>query len=237
MRSTPAAITLCILLASCTGEAEQEKPVTDVPEQPPASRATAEVADQWAADLINGAEAWEAVTAEAVPAHRINFALCRLPIPGVDDHGPHDAYAIEDLFDEDPDAIPEVIADATPTSPANQYIVNPVGREHFYSDKQARDPAASQPLPVGTVIIKEKYQRIEDANKRTNPHSFGVMIKQEPGYDPEHGDWEYAYIELGNENKITSATRGKIASCIDCHANRKQTDYVFRGYPLMNAPD
>jgi hypothetical protein len=99
-----------------------------------------------------------------------------------------------------------------------------------------QDPKTQQRMPVGTVIIKEKYNLIEDANKRINPKAFGVMIKHEPGYDPEHGDWEYAYIEVDEPNTITGATRGKLASCIDCHANRKDTDYVFGSYPLLAQP-
>ena len=164
-----------------------------------------------------------------------NFGLCRLPIPGIDDHGPHKAYSFEDLYGDD--------RDQTPKSPANQFIVNPIGRGAFnIASVDAAPPpqpvdAVPPSLPVGTIIIKEKYTQLEDANQRTNPHSFGVMIKHEPGYNPEHGDWEYAYIELGDEMKITSAARGKLANCIDCHANAKTADYVFGSYLFLDVPE
>ena len=223
MRSTPALLTLCIALAGCAGEAEQDRPISEAPEQDTTPVVSAEPEYEWAAELINNAAEWKPVTEKAVPAHQMNFGLCRLPIPGVDDHGPHNAYTFADLHGDD--------RDKTPKSPANQFIVNPIGRSAFYN---VSDDALPAPLPVGTVIIKEKYNQIEDANKRANPHSFGVMIKHEPGYNPEQGDWEYAYIEMGDEMKITGATRGKLATCIDCHANRKAADYVFRNYPLMD---
>ena len=95
---------------------------------------------------------------------------------------------------------------------------------------------APPPLPVGTIIIKEKYDHIEDAKTRTKADAYAAMIKHEPGYDADHNDWEYVYIELDKPNTITGATCGKLDSCIDCHANRKQTDYVFRDYPLLAPP-
>lgn len=169
------------------------------------------------------------MTTAAVPADFTRYGLCRRRIPGIDDHGPHSANY---------KSWKSKHTDDTPKSPANQFLVNPIGRGHFYDIASQVDKVKSvlPPHPVGTVIIKEKYNLIEDAKQRINPKAFGVMIKHEPGYDPEHGDWEYAYIELKEPNTITGATRGKLASCIDCHANRKLTDYVFRSYPLMPPP-
>jgi hypothetical protein len=47
------------------------------------------------------------------------------------------------------------------------------------------------------------------------------MIKRPPGYDPDHGNWEFFYFE--DPVKIES---GKIASCVDCH-NIARQDHVF----------
>jgi hypothetical protein len=61
---------------------------------------------------------------------------------------------------------------------------------------------------------------------------IGGMVKRQPGYDPEHGDWEYFYVELASELpkrrpiKGRSAT-GRLANCIDCHSYTAETDYVF----------
>lgn len=77
--------------------------------------------------------------------------------------------------------------------------------------------------PVGTVIVKSKLE---------NPKSreailYTVMRKRAAGYDPEHGDWEYAVLE-GRTNRVLS--RGRIDSCIDCHQQYQETDHVTRAY-------
>ena len=50
----------------------------------------------------------------------------------------------------------------------------------------------------------------------------GGMVKRSPGYDPEHGDWEYFYFEGKGEPQ-----GGRIASCVQCHDSVKSKDHVF----------
>jgi hypothetical protein len=91
--------------------------------------------------------------------------------------------------------------------------------------------AAKAPLPAGTTIVKEKHI---DREAKEAPYAYGAMIKREPGYDAEHGDWEYLYVVLTPEKTVT---RGRLESCIDCHAHAKDKDYVFRTYlPGQAAP-
>ena len=80
------------------------------------------------------------------------------------------------------------------------------------------------PLPVGTVIVKEKHL-VASAEKP--PVEYGAMIKREPGYDPDHGNWEYMYVTREPEKHIE---RGRISSCIECHDIAKDQDYLFRTY-------
>jgi hypothetical protein len=84
----------------------------------------------------------------------------------------------------------------------------------------------AQPYPVGSIIVKEKkwlgnevFGKYETAARRDG---VGGMIKREPGYDPQHGDWEFFYFE--EPAKIQS---GKIQSCVACHAGAAGTDHVF----------
>ncbi len=93
--------------------------------------------------------------------------------------------------------------------------VNPIGLAQF---------KAGQPVPVGTMVVKEKYP---DYSPDATPAAVAAMIKHEPGYDPEHGDWEYAYEQFSPEHKMS---RGKIESCIECHKGTRSTDYLFRPY-------
>lgn len=88
---------------------------------------------------------------------------------------------------------------------------------------------AGRPLPVGTTVVKEKHH---DREAKGPPTEYGAMIKRAAGYDPPHGDWEYLYVVTTPDQKVT---RGKLGSCIDCHANRADNDYLFRDY-LPPAP-
>lgn len=84
------------------------------------------------------------------------------------------------------------------------------------------------PMPVGTVIIKEKHSSESAAGP---PDSFGAMIKREPGYDPDNGDWEYVFGGIGGK---PPTERGRLANCIACHsAYAKDEDYLFRDYDWM----
>ena len=84
--------------------------------------------------------------------------------------------------------------------PAIVVRVSPEGRDDFL---------AGRPVPVGTVVVKEKHwNEVADS-----PSALAVMIKREPGYDPDHGDWEYGYEHLLAVKK-PRVVRGKLDSCI-----------------------
>jgi hypothetical protein len=79
--------------------------------------------------------------------------------------------------------------------------------------------------PVGALIVKQKYADAE--GKKTELYT--LMQKREPGYDPEHGDWEYAIV---NQTAKQVLARGRLESCIACHKAHDKTDYVTRAYPI-----
>jgi hypothetical protein len=101
-------------------------------------------------------------------------------------------------------------------SPAVRVFANPVAEAHLRSNN-------TNALPVGSVIVKEKLTD----DKATEPHAYAAMIKREAGYDPDHGDWEYVYADLGEGGKVE---RGKIESCIACHTGQAKQDYLFLPY-------
>jgi hypothetical protein len=84
--------------------------------------------------------------------------------------------------------------------------------------------AGDAPMPVGTTVVKEKHT---DILAKEPVAEYGAMVKREPGYDPEHGDWEYVYVVLKPQKNVT---RGRLESCIECHAHAKDQDYLFRTY-------
>ena len=81
-----------------------------------------------------------------------------------------------------------------------------------------------KPLPTGAVVVKEKY-----ANRLASGplHEYAMMVKQEAGYYPEGGDWEYVYVTLGHERKVS---RGRLTQCAGCHVSAKERDSLFRSY-------
>jgi Cytochrome P460 len=95
--------------------------------------------------------------------------------------------------------------------------VNNVGIKAMISPK-------SIPFPTGAVIVKKKVkpQSLDDAALL-----YTVMIKNQLAFNPKAGGWEFATIS-GNPPQIRS--RGDLASCMECHLQRQQHDYVFRTY-------
>jgi hypothetical protein len=82
--------------------------------------------------------------------------------------------------------------------------------------------------PIGSVIVKEKQGLAYNTRAVSGQHDsrttdgVGGMIKRAPGYDPDHGDWEYFYFEAPSRIE-----HGTITSCIECHRGASASDYVF----------
>ena len=83
------------------------------------------------------------------------------------------------------------------------------------------------PYPVGSIFVKDKSALGYWSNDPNDKMEDGVggMLKREAGYDPGNGDWEYFYY-----TDPTKIERGKIKSCVECHAGAKATDHVFGGW-------
>ena len=83
---------------------------------------------------------------------------------------------------------------------------------------------AGDRLPLGAVVIKEKYA---DRQASGPLREYAVMVKRDPGYDPAGGDWEYAYVTLAPKRAVK---RGRLAACAGCHASARQRDFLFGSY-------
>ncbi len=93
--------------------------------------------------------------------------------------------------------------------------VNSVGEHAMLNDKLPR-------FPEGTIVLKEK---LDSADPGSKPILITAMIKHKAGYDPQHGNWEYV-VTNGDGSQLEA--RGKLANCGGCHAQKKNTDFVFR---------
>jgi hypothetical protein len=79
-------------------------------------------------------------------------------------------------------------------------------------------------FPIGSVIIKEKFEYDNTALFKDTVELYTMMIKREKGYNEECGDWEFLAID-GNLQDIE---RGKLANCMKCHIYESKTDFIFR---------
>ena len=104
--------------------------------------------------------------------------------------------------------------------------MNPTAEQVHQDDSAA--------YPVGSVVVKEKHELVTDGpspdglavDQASSTAAIAGMIKRAPGYDPDHGDWEYFYYE----NNQVAAT-GRLSNCIDCHTYAADRDYVFGRWP------
>lgn len=93
-------------------------------------------------------------------------------------------------------------------------------------------------VKVGTIMTRRAYY-YPYTNKRDSLLNVVVMVKREPGYYPEGGDWEYmdiAYDKTTDYNinpngmlvlSDNSITRGKITKCANCHTKASGNDFLF----------
>jgi hypothetical protein len=76
------------------------------------------------------------------------------------------------------------------------------------------------PYPVGARVYKPLYPD----EKRSEISKLVIMVKMQPGYDPQNNDWWYGVTD---ETGSDIYYQGRIRSCIDCHKEAEGTDYMF----------
>jgi len=79
------------------------------------------------------------------------------------------------------------------------------------------DPARSQPLPEGAMIVEVLRSPGSDVVE-----AFFVMLKRAPGYDATGHDWEYLVVRRDAQIE----DRGRIALCARCHAEAS-SEHLF----------
>jgi hypothetical protein len=92
--------------------------------------------------------------------------------------------------------------------------VNDVGAAAYRADEN--------PLPVGTIVVKEEFVGA-DCGDDDDLMFWSVMRKEAPGFDAADADWRFQEVGAPNrnvrlDNKVT---------CIDCH---REPDCVARDY-------
>ena len=82
----------------------------------------------------------------------------------------------------------------------------------------------NRPLPVGAVVVKEKYIGRGPADSL---RAYAVMTKRREESAARGGGWEYAYVDLTPEAKVAS---GNLDHCAECHASARDRDFLFRSH-------
>ena len=87
------------------------------------------------------------------------------------------------------------------------------------------DPDSTRTFAVGSVIVKQKLAENGDAERS----SLGVMIKRDPGFDEENGDWEFLFQAA--DGRVARGS-SEMPGCYNCHrqkswASVRTLDFVF----------
>ena len=78
--------------------------------------------------------------------------------------------------------------------------------------------AANSPLPQGSVVLAEEYNKADC----TNLAGYTLMFKDVPGYDPTAADWHWQRLD----DQRVVLEDGRIESCISCHTQCNLNDYT-----------
>ncbi len=92
-------------------------------------------------------------------------------------------------------------------------------------------------IPIGSIVTKKTFKKGADGNKTNTLFVTFAMVKREAGYDPANQDWEYIMMPYDNSVDygahpfgilpVEGEMRGKLNSCIGCHASAGGGDYLF----------
>ena len=78
-------------------------------------------------------------------------------------------------------------------------------------------------FPVGSILVREKLPGATDLS----PELLSVMIKRDKGFDRKSHDWEFFVLDPKTR---TIRQRESVGSCLKCHAQAKESDFVFKTY-------
>jgi len=183
----------------------EEAPAANLPdalaangdEQPPTEERTPNAPPSAIEALLSEYRAWRPSTAAPVSVSDSIFSLCRSPslaeLAFVDSEHGAEQGKRRMLLD----------------------WLNPAARAGFES-------LGAQGFAPGAAIVKEKLVYLAGVPEPVLV-AIGVMLKHEPGFDGEHGDWEFAYWEP-KPGLLDGPAES--AYCAGCHAS-SPTDFVY----------
>lgn len=96
-----------------------------------------------------------------------------------------------------------------------------------WDDEEDDDEVNFKEYSVGTAFLKEHF--VSKDGRPAEGSLMTAMIKREKGYDPNFGDWQYYWVTATGHiiMKGKSDNKSLFSSCIECHSNMADRDYVF----------
>jgi len=83
-------------------------------------------------------------------------------------------------------------------------LANPIAAQPYIN--------LANPLPVGSIVIKEEYSSDPTCTVQDNLAQWRVMRKEAPGFDPVAGDWHWQWVDPDRSVRFNDKT-----TCIGCH--------------------
>jgi len=117
---------------------------------------------------------------------------------------------------------------------ANVYANNYAEYLRLYQDADEDEtdeltPAFKTYQP-GTIVLKENFGASNGSPD--TPLTITMMLKREPGYDPQYGDWQYVQFDKNAEIILSGKAQDPMVKpmCGNCHMNIAERDYIFANF-------
>ncbi|HEX7330773.1 MAG TPA: cytochrome P460 family protein [Pyrinomonadaceae bacterium] len=91
-----------------------------------------------------------------------------------------------------------------------------------FTDAENKDAGDSFRFPTGSIIVREKIV-VKD---KSTVEALAVMIKRESSFNPQADGWQFLYLDP----KTLAVTKNDQATCLSCHKEKKDTNFVFNTY-------
>jgi hypothetical protein len=104
------------------------------------------------------------------------------------------------------------------------------GFHHVYANDKAMEGYRTGKFPDGSVIVDDGLELRENSGAMTEGprRRIAVMAKDSRRYAATGGwGWE---VFKGDSSTERLATPEVVAKCVDCHGQKKESDYVFSTY-------
>lgn len=92
----------------------------------------------------------------------------------------------------------------------------------LFTAAENKDAGDSFRFPTGSIIVREKIV-VKD---KSTVEALAVMIKREGSFNPQANGWQFLNLDA----TTLAVTKNDQTTCLSCHKEKKQSDFVFNSY-------